>query len=163
MWQRKQTIYLLLIAICLLALQGLPVMHINDPVAVAAMPEAQGLQGMPREVYCAWIYNPNNQTSEFGWWSVLAVLSVVAAVLAIITIFGYSNLKKQMKYCRAGQMLMVLWLAVAAVLIYVSRSAAGVTVQFGLCLPVISIILYQLAYKGVKNDYDLIRSADRIR
>lgn len=160
MWQRKQTIYLLLITTLLVFVQILPVLHFNDPIVMSAT--ATGMQGMPREVYPAFIYNPNTGEYVFGWMTSLAVISIAVALLAFLTIFDYKNRRRQMRGCRLGQLLLLLWCVVCGVVAYVEKQG-GVTPQFGICLPIVSIVLYWLAYKGVKHDDELVRSADRLR
>ena len=160
MWQRKQTIYLLLITTLLVGMQVLPVLLLNDPVVVSAT--ATGMQGMPREVYSAFIYNPNSGEYTFGWMTALAVISIAVAMLSFLTIFDYKNRRRQMRGCRLGQLLLLLWCVVCALVAFIEKQG-GVTPQFGVCLPVVSIILYWLAYKGIKHDDDLVRSADRLR
>ena len=52
--------------------------------------------------------------------------------------------------------------SIRALVAFVEKQG-GVTPQFGVCLPIVSIVLYWLAYKGIKHDDDLVRSADRLR
>lgn len=160
MWQRRQTIYLLLVSICLLALQALPVMFFNDPTSTAT--NISGLQGMPREMYCALILDPNTPEYTIGSVTLLAVISVATAIISFVTIFMYKNRRQQMRNCRIGQLLLLLWGIVCA-WIAIKENKDSVSAQFALCLPVVSLLLLQMAYKGIKHDEDLVRSADRLR
>ena len=165
MWQRKQTIYLLLVTILLLTLQVLPLMLFNTTANISA--SATGLQGMPRELYCAMIYNPAVNTQDGSQYTVgtvtlLAVVSVAAAIISFASIFIFKNRKRQMRNCRNAQILLLLWCGLCAWIAY-SENEAGIKPQFGLCLPIVSIILLQLAHKGIKHDDDLVRSVDRLR
>ena len=165
MWQRKQTIYLLLVTILLLTLQALPLMLFNATANVSA--NATGLQGMPRELYCAMIYDPVADAQDGSQYTVgtvtlLAVISVAAAIISFASIFIFKNRKRQMRNCRNAQFLLLLWCGLCAWIAY-SENEAGITPQLGLCLPIVSIILLQLAYKGIKHDDDLVRSVDRLR
>ena len=160
MWQRKQTIYLLLITTLLLCMQVLPVVLFKDPIMMA--PQVSGMQGMPRELYPAFIFDPNLEEYTYGWMTSLAVISVAVALLAFLTIFDYKNRRRQMRGCRLGQFLLLVWCVVCGMVAYVEKQWT-VTPQFGICLPVVSIVLYWLAYKGIKHDDDLVRSADRLR
>lgn len=160
MWQRKQTIYLLLATSLLIALQALPVLLLKAPVEISS--DATGLQGMSREVYCALIYNPNTHNYTFGWMTSLAIISITVALISFVTIFDYKHRKRQMLSCRLCQLLLVVWCAICALVAYV-EGTGGTTIQFGLCLPIVSIILFWLAHKGIKHDDDLVRSADRLR
>ena len=40
---------------------------------------------------------------------------------------------------------------------------SSITPKFALILPIINIVLLILAYKGIKADDDLVKSADRLR
>ena len=124
MWQRKQTIYLLLITTLLVGMQVLPVLLLNDPVVMSAT--ATGMQGMPREVYSAFIYNPNSGEYTFGWMTALAVISIAVAMLSFLTIFDYKNRRRQMRGCRLGQLLLLLWCVVCALVAFVEKQG-GVT------------------------------------
>ena len=105
MWQRKQTIYLLLVTILLLTLQVLPLMFFNTTANISA--SATGLQGMPRELYCAMIYNPAVNTQDGSQYTVgtvtlLAVVSVAAAIISFASIFIFKNRKRQMEVLLKG-------------------------------------------------------------
>lgn len=121
MWQRKQTIYLILIAILM--------------IAVCFMAEAF-------EQVCAGIVGAH----------------------AVATILKYENRKKQMLQCRLGIVACLILIGLFFfVRLYAGQEISTLQYPFYLCLEIVSIILYELAYKGVKHDDDLVRSADRIR
>lgn len=161
MWQRRQTIYLLLTTIILLVMQVLPVFLLGALDANVA-DTATGVQGLSREMYSALIYDPNVKEYTVGSVSLLAVISVAAAIISFVTIFLYKNRKMQMRNCRNAQILLLLWYCVCAWVVYGEREA-GFTVQFALYIPLVSNVLLQLAYKGIKHDDELVRSADRLR
>ena len=152
MWQRKQTIYLLLITICLIVMQVLPI--------AVAKPTSMGL---PTQLYSLLSYNMNDATTQIEMPAcLLGVVAVLVAVIAFATIFMFNNRKLQMTLCRLGQLILVLWVAGYAAIVKLMLTGS-VKVQFAACLPVVCIILYELAYRGVKHDEELVRSADRIR
>jgi len=113
-------------------------------------------------MYCALIYNPNVSEYTVGTVTLLAVITVAAAIISFANIFFFKNRRHQMRNCRNAQILLLLWCGLCAWIVY-SEYKAGFTPQFALCLPVVSIILLQLAYMGIKHDDDLVRSADRLR
>ena len=160
MWQRKQTIYLFLTAILLLVMQILPLAYIESPASVSS--DATGVQGLSSVMYCALIYNSNVSEYTVGTVTLLAVITVAAAIISFANIFFFKNRRHQMRNCRNAQILLLLWCGLCAWIVY-SEYKAGFTPQFALCLPVVSIILLQLAYMGIKHDDDLVRSADRLR
>lgn len=159
MWQRKQTIYLLLTAILLLTLQILPLAIYQDATTIAANSKVYGL---PSELYCALIYNPNISEYVIGTVTLLALISIVVAIISFVNIFLFRNRKLQMRICRNAQLLLMLWGCLCTYII-LSDGKSDIHLQFGICLPIVSLILLQLAYKGIKHDDDLVKSADRLR
>lgn len=120
MWQRKQTIYLVL-AVFLMV--------------IAAF--------MAKEV-------------------VLQIASGVIALFSAVTIFLYGNRPLQSKMCMGGQLLALAWVVYYGIVHCVMKSATS-PMQFELCLPVVTYVMFRVARMGIKHDEELIRSADRIR
>ncbi len=149
-----------MITTLLITLQVLPVALFYDPISTSA--GTSGLQGMPREMYSIMVYNPNISEYTIGIVTIMAIASVTAVMIAFFAIFDYKNRRRQMLLCRVGQLLLLIWGVVYALMVY-TETTSSVRVQFGLCLPIVSLILFQLAYKGIKHDDDLVRSADRLR
>lgn len=151
MWQRKQTIYLILVVILLLAMQILPV-ALLEPVSM----------GMPKEVYCLRIYDINTGANIYGINTSLIVMAFIDFLLAFLGIFQFKNRKQQMTTCKLGALMSVIWYICLAAVLYMDKEGS-IKIQLGGLLPFVCIILFVLAYKGVKHDDDLVRSADRIR
>lgn len=124
MWQRKQTIFLFLAAVCLVVSIFLPEQNIY-----------------------------------------LIGASALAAVVSLADIFLYKNRKLQMKVCRIAIFLLVVWCALYAWIIFSADSweAGNMTFRIGGVLVSFSVLMLNLAYKGIKHDDDLVRSADRLR
>ena len=124
MWQRKQTIFLFLAAVCLVVSIFLPEQNIY-----------------------------------------LIGASALAAVVSLADIFLYKNRKLQMKVCRIAQLLLLVWCALCAWIIFSADSweAGNMTFRIGVVLVLLSGLMLNLAYKGIKHDDDLVRSADRLR
>ena len=124
MWQRKQTIFLFLAAVCLVVSIFLPEQNIY-----------------------------------------LIGASALAAVVSLADIFLYKNRKLQMKVCRMAIFLLVVWCALYVWIIFSADSweAGNMTFRIGGVLVSFSVLMLNLAYKGIKHDDDLVRSADRLR
>ena len=120
MWQRKQTIYLFLVAILMVV------------ASIYAMVVA------------------------------LQVLGGIVAGLGIINIFQYKNRRKQMTLCTLGICLLLVWIACFCYDHYYLHGGATIYPLYAM-LPIVSIILFWMARKGIKHDDDLVRSADRLR
>lgn len=92
---------------------------------------------------------------------VLQIIGGLIAGLSTADIFQYRNRKKQMKICTMGILLLLLWIGFFAYDYYINSSVSIIPLYA--LLPVVSIILFWMAKKGIKADDDLVRSADRIR
>lgn len=96
--------------------------------------------------------------------SILLFISMLAAFLCDgVAIFQYKARKRQMLIVNASSIILVLWYVL---LLTISVDWSEVRLyHWGISsvLPLVSIILNALAYKGVKHDENLIRSMDRIR
>lgn len=152
MWQRKQTVFLLLavaaIILCLLM-----------PVATIAPAE---LGGTGCTVYNLGIVAEG--AYHFGLSSVLAVLLALGGVLAVVAIFTYKNRRLQMRLCSLSMLILALWYVwLALSIISAGNTQGSLGLAFGSCLPLVAFILDWLARRGVKADEDLVRSMDRIR
>lgn len=91
-----------------------------------------------------------------------SVTVLLIAIQSLTSIFAYENRKAQMRKCIVGMLLCVISVAYFGITYWWELDAAS-PLPFYPCLPLISIVLFWLAYKGVKHDDDLVRSADRIR
>ncbi|NET31911.1 MAG: DUF4293 domain-containing protein [Cyanothece sp. SIO1E1] len=143
MIQRIQSIFLLLAAIALLGLFGLPFASTAEPVAASALFADQK-------------YNILDHTA-------LSATFIAAAVISLLSIFLFNNRKLQMRLSLLAIAGAVAGLIVAGILY--SQDTAGQTAQLGVGfgLPVVSIILTFLAYRNIKKDDTLVKSMDRLR
>ncbi len=153
MIQRVQSIYFFLGAIFISLLAFFPVFSLSYDGITYTLSGAGGMV---------------NQAEEQLFWPFYFLpLVVSSAIIALVNIFQYRNLKKQLSWGK-----MILWingLAVAAMFAFVLQGIMylGDDAVFGYEIvalaPALSFVFFYLAYKGVKADYDLIKSTDRIR
>lgn len=126
MWQRKQTIYLLLTIFLMIG------------AAILGQEELGAL-------------------ISFAPAGVIGLMSLAA-------IFLYKNQsqrKSQMLICRFSQIILVVWLGYSLYFHFVLLDNAPL--KFYPFVILAAIFVLELARKGVKADYDMIRSQDRIR
>ena len=88
----------------------------------------------------------------FQW---IDLLQVVSAVLSGITIFQYHRRLVQARLCLVGIFIIFAWYIGIAVLEGRVDTAEG--------LPMVNAILIFMARKGILDDEQLVRAADRIR
>lgn len=94
---------------------------------------------------------------------VLLCVGILVALLLLIDIFLYRNLRYQMKVTRlALGLIVVLEAAIAA---YTCAGLEGATISIigGIVMPVLALISAFVALRLMLRDYRLLRSADRIR
>ena len=156
MIQRKQTLFLLLAVI-------VGALGLFFPIGCIA-PEGMGTDSM--------VYNLGVVTGEGGLaisatCIPLFVLLSVTAILSLVTIFLYKNRKVQMSICKNAMLLNALWVLDYALILFgiipIPEVEGKVNIEFAACLPIVSIILLAMAYKGVNEDEKLVKAADRIR
>ena len=94
---------------------------------------------------------------------VLLCVDILVALLLLIDIFLYRNLRYQMKVTRlALGLIVVLEAAIAA---YTCAGLEGATIFIigGIVMPVLALISAFAALRLMLRDYRLLRSADRLR
>ncbi len=94
---------------------------------------------------------------------VLLCVDILVALLLLIDIFLYRNLRYQMKVTRlALDLIVVLEAAIAA---YTCAGLEGATISIigGIVMPVLALISAFVALRLMLRDYRLLRSADRLR
>jgi len=151
MIQRIQSIYLLLVTALLTSNIFLPIASFVDSKGIAfpltplhiAFPEA-GLN-----------YTP---------WGQLALL-ILGALIAFATIFLYKNRKLQIRMSVFNLLITAGFYSVVlvSVIFLKNSSKAELNPSFGLCLPLIAMILNYLAIRAIRKDDAMVKAADRIR
>ena len=94
---------------------------------------------------------------------VLLCVDILVALLLLIDIFLYRNLRYQMKVTRlALGLIVVLEAAIAA---YTCAGLEGATISIIVCIvmPMLALISSFVALRLMHRDYRLLRSADRLR
>ena len=94
---------------------------------------------------------------------VLAIVSVLVAVLLFLAIFMYKNLRVQMKVTVLSILLMCVVAVTGCFVLY--RQAPDATIEWtgAVLLLICALVLALGAYRLMKRDYRLLHSADRLR
>lgn len=97
-------------------------------------------------------------------WGMLAILAL-AAFVSFATIFLFKNRVLQIRMTVFNCLLLVGYYLslVAFVLILQKRMDADYHLSWGVCLPLVAIILNYLAIRAIGKDEFLVRAADRLR
>ena len=94
----------------------------------------------------------------------MMVLIVLISLLAVVDIFLYKNLQRQMTVCFVD-IIIGLAMLVAIVIQIVKLTKENLAVQWNWTwlLPVFSIIFLMLAHKAMSRDKKMLRDSDRLR
>ena len=95
----------------------------------------------------------------------MLMLIVLVCILAILDIFLFKNLQRQMTVCFVDIIIGLAMLVAIGIQAYLVGSREGVTLawQWSLCLPLLSIIFLMLAHKSMSKDKKMLRDSDRLR
>ena len=147
MIQRIQTLYMLLSAILLCFLFGIPYADINSGGQLYAFNItgiAQGETIVQNGIY-------------------IAVLIALIVILHFVAIFRYKKRPLQVRLLVFSILLMMGLTGLFFFFIHYSFDNEEVSYKMAIAFPVVAIILDYLAIRGINKDETLIRSIDRIR
>ena len=123
--------------------------------------EPKGM-GLNAEMFNLWIKHPEGGVSMTS--SVLLAIQVLTASIGVWAIVGFRNRPSQAKLCVVNMLLLIVWYALAAFYtLHVGLRDYTFHADLAICFPLIAIILYWMARRGVLADEKLVRAADRIR
>ena len=151
MWQRKQTVFMVLAIAFTIACLCLPLGYFE--------PKGMGLNA---DLFNLWIKQPEGGVSMAS--SVLFAIQVLTASIGVWAIVGFRNRPRQAKLCAINMLLLIVWYALAAFYaLHVGFRDYTFHANIAICFPLVAIILYWMARRGVLADEKLVRAADRIR
>ena len=94
---------------------------------------------------------------------VLMTIDILVSIVILVSIFMYGNLKKQMKVNRLSMLLIVIEAIAAGVTLQVNYPGFSIAWMGVAILLIFSLILCFMAGRMMRRDYNLLRSADRLR
>lgn len=136
--QRWQTVFLLVAVVLMAALNFVPFINVTE--AAAAAPTPRFTTDAP----------------------ILAILSVLVAVLLFIAIFMFKNLRVQMRITLLSMVLMCVLAVTGGFIIYSQAPDAQIVWTGAVLLLICAVVMALGAYRLMKRDYRLLRSADRL-
>jgi len=95
----------------------------------------------------------------------MLMLVVLITLLALIDIFLYKNLQRQMTVCFVDIIIGLAMLVAIGIQAYLFGTRESVTMnwQWTLLLPVLSVIFLMMAHKSMSSDKKKLRDAYRLR
>lgn len=153
MWQRIQTLFLVLVVVSMVLSMFLPIWNITDGT--------KEMQLYP--LHFTTIENGERVTAYFPY-CITAILMTAAATLAILEIRRFDNRITQIKIGTLNSLIL------AGVMICVVVFYNNVTKEYGygryglsLWIPFIGVASNWLAMRFIRKDEKLVRDSDRIR
>jgi len=163
MIQRIQSVYLALVALCMFTLffSSIATFLIGNDVFIYSVfgLHHQGKQALPLAVFP----------------TMLLGLNATVFILTLYCVTAYKNRLNQLKFVRLNTLLILFFLvldvvafskapaAIASYLNIEDTKQLATNYLFGAVTPIIALVLNMLAFKAIKKDEELVRSADRIR
>lgn len=94
----------------------------------------------------------------------LMIMDILIIVISIIAIFRYKNLKAQMNLCAMCIALTIAMVLSILVLAFTQKALGTVSVMhIGNIMPLLAIVCYALAYRGISHDKKLLSDSERLR
>lgn len=151
MWQRKQTVFLFLAVVAAFVCLCLPIGYYE--------PEGMGVNAV---LYNLWLKDADG-VAHLSVAALFGVLLVTCAI-GLYAIFKFKNRIFQARLCMFSILMLVGWYLLYGFYGYIAKPE-GTTFHFDFsaCLPLVSLIFYVMARKGIIADEKLVRAADRIR
>jgi len=154
MLQRIQTIYLLLVIVCMILSLFIPFCSfLNNEIEITL--GAYGLSKLPEEL--------SSVSTRFPYY--LGIFLVIG--LSVYMISMYKNRKKQLFIGRINYLLILITIVLIMLDIDHVReqldSSENIQHRIGAFLPVAALPFVFLANRGIKKDEDLVKSLDRLR
>lgn len=153
MWQRIQTVFLVLVVLSMVVSLFLPIWKLTDGT--------QEFQLYP--LHFTTLDNGQRLTTYFPY-SITAILMVAAATIAVMEIRRFDNRMTQIKLGTLNSLIL------AGVMVCVVIFYNNATKQFGygryglsLWIPFIGVACNWLAIRFIRRDEKLVRDSDRIR
>lgn len=159
MWQRVQTVFLVIAIIALLASMVFPIWSINADGGTTVLTSFYKASG---------VKDASGQGLVYAYmpYSITAMLCVAAITLAIIEILKYSNRMTQMKIGALNSFFLV---GVILASFYFSNdlmkslNAGSGKLGLGMWLPGVAVLCNLLANRFIRKDEKLVRDSSRLR
>jgi hypothetical protein len=154
MWQRIQTVFLVIAIIALITAVFLPIWTNKD---------AAGKTHVLYALHYTVLENDTRTTIYFPY-SLTAIFAVAAATIAFIEIGKYKNRLLQMKLGALNSLFLVITIGLA--LYFASqmiKSYQGGQYGLGMWLPGIAVLCNLLSNRFIRRDEKLVRDSERLR
>ena len=156
MWQRIQTIYLILVILLMTAGILLPSAEFfNAGKNITYLLDSRGIIEITEQDTFNKLASTNPLTFLFG----------LILFVTTFSIFKFQDRKKQFRLATISTILILIYIIAFIVFIFYAKNKlnADFSLQYPAVFPVIALILSYLAMRGISKDEKLVRSLDRLR
>jgi hypothetical protein len=154
MWQRIQTLFLVIVIASLIASLFFPIWMYNDPLG-----QSHGLFPLHYTVTQNEVKN-----TDYYPYALTAILAIAAATLAIIEIRKFKDRVLQMKLGALNSLFIAGTIACAVIFSnQLVKNYQGGSYGLALWLPGVAVICNLLANRFIRRDERLVRESDRLR
>ena len=156
MWQRIQTIYLILVILLMTAGILLPSAEFfNAEKNITYLLDSRGIIEISQQDTVNKLASTNPLTFLFG----------LILFVTTFSIFKFQDRKKQFRLATISTILILIYIIAFIVFIFYAKNKlyADFSFQYPAVFPVIALILSYLAMRGISKDEKLVRSLDRLR
>lgn len=155
MFQRIQSLYLILTMLLSLLFQSFDILRIVDP-------SDQSIGLNLREIFT------KGGSADYEIYTELLILLSVSALITIISFIALLFFKRRVLQLKMIKILIALefcLMAAAGYLVYILLQNAGLKLSpvISSFIPILTLVFSFLAYSGIKKDEELVRSSDRLR
>ena len=154
MWQRKQTIFLVLTSACMVLMIFFPIWKASE----------DGVEKMLFPLHFTVVTGGVRDTIYFPY-ALCAILAMAAATLAVFEIGKFEDRLLQLKLGALNSLLMMGSLASAvyfAIQLIKTQQIKG-AYDYGMWLPAVAMVSNLIANRFIRKDEKLVRDSDRIR
>jgi hypothetical protein len=154
MWQRIQTVFLVIAIISLIASILIPIWSYRDPL------------GQEHDLYALHYTVKQNEVknTQYFPYCVTAILFVAAVTIAIIEIGKYRNRVLQMKLGALNSLFMAGGITAAVIFSnQLIKTYQGGVYGLGLWLPGVAVICNLLSNRFIRRDERIVRDSNRLR
>jgi hypothetical protein len=154
MWQRIQTVFLLIAIVSLLASIFLPIWVTSDN---------SGDKHMLYAMHYSVVRNDEQSTTYFPY-SLTAVFAIASVTVALIEIGKFKNRMLQMKLGALNSLFLVATIGCAVYFASdLMKAFQGGQYGLGLWLPGVAVLANLLANRFIRKDEKLVRDSERLR
>lgn len=156
MWQRIQTLYLILVILLMTAGILLPSAEFfNAEKNISYLLDSRGIIEMTEQGTASKLASTNPLTFLFG----------LILFVATFCIFKFQDRKKQFRLATINTILILIYIIAFVVFVFYAKNKLGadISLKIPAVLSVIALIFSYLAMRGISKDEKLVRSLDRLR